>query len=484
LEQGITVLSNKRQELVDLRLRGRIAEKSPECDSIPKRRIRERAPMSPAQERMWLRSTASPAAGPFLNEVITIHHRGELNHQVLESCFVEILRRHEAWRTSFAIIDGVPTQMIHEPPVAWEIPIVDLRGIEVDRRNAEAARLISEAAEQPFDTQNGPLVRTLLLEADTDDARLAIIAHPCIVDGVSAYQILPTELSLLYAAFSEGRPSPIAELAIQFGDYCDWQRRTLTDPVRASQYEFWKGQLAEAFPALPWRSLSPKNDHANNRRAIVPFALPEGLSERLEQFCREAGVTLFTVLLAGFVALLHFDTGERDVVVGTLSSSGRKRSETQDLLGYFLNPVALRFGLTRADTFRTLLSQAKVAVSGAISNDDVPFEDLLGKMGLIEDGVSPVRLAMSLQPDTPPLVLDWTVTTMDSEEAGTMQWDFYVAFIRHRQELIGRAQFNPRAFDEGTVDCILSDLWRVLDRAMSNPGVSLHDLKHGDGQEC
>jgi Condensation domain len=148
---------------------------------------------------------------PFYNEVITIHRNGTLDPAVIERSLLEIIRRHEIWRTTFEEADGRPVQVVHPSPGDLRVPLLDLTGLPKSEQEGRVLRSVGELTERPFDLRRGPLLRFLLIRLGELSHRLVLVAHQSIVDGVSAYQVLPTELAALYRAFSNGNPSPLPE---------------------------------------------------------------------------------------------------------------------------------------------------------------------------------------------------------------------------------------------------------------------------------
>jgi non-ribosomal peptide synthetase component F len=192
---------------------------------------------------------------------------------------------------------------------------------------------------------------------------------------------------------------------------------------------------------------------------------------------REESVTLFMSLLAGFSALLYRYTGQEDIVIGTLAPSGRKRSEVQNLMGYFLNPVPLRVNLYGNPTFRELLWRTRDVVLGALANDDVPFEYLLGQAGLSSssNGRPLFDVVVSLAPVIADLGTGWSQTFMDVESGGT-RWGLYLELGERPNGLLGRAQYNPDLFEATTIRRTLQEWQALLEAAASNPALRLSEL--------
>jgi Condensation domain len=434
--------------------------------------------LSLPQEQIFHRAQQNTDKPPFFNECITVHRKGSLDVPTLERSLLEIIRRHEIWRTTYDDKEGHPVQTIHDPPSHLSLPILDLRGLSECAQEVEVCRSVGELSQCPFDLRRGPLLRFLLIRTDESLHRLFLVVHQSIVDGVSAYQVFPTELAALYQAFSEGKPSPLPDLTIQFADYAEWQRRWLGAQQINQQMDYWRKQLAGELPLLRWPPGGARPKKLTYRGLIRPFAFRKDLAAALKSTARRAGVTLFMALLSGFVALLHHYSTQTDILVGTLSPAGRKRTESEKLLGYFLNPVVLRFDLTSNPEFCGLLEQTREVVSEAISHDDLPLELLGGKLKPVSDpGRHPYfNVAVSLQPPVPETIRpEWDVTSMDIGSGGAM-WDLYVAFIDRQNGLIGRAQYNPDIFSGEQITRMLSDLEALLAICASQPQWKLSDL--------
>ncbi len=444
---------------------------------ITSRRFDGPAPLSLSQEQLLLRERSAPDIPPLYNECITLRMSGPLDVRVLERSLTEIIRRHEIWRTSYETRNGRTVQIVHPAPTELRLPVMDLRGLPAAKQEMEVQHDISEAVRQRFDLTNGPMLRARLVTLGPSEHRLYLIAHLSIVDGVSVYQVFPSELAALYSGYTSTHPSPLPSPAIQFGDYASWQRQWLQGGELDKQVASWRKQLAGEIPALRWPMERCRLRKQTFRGAIRPFVLSPTVSKAVKELSRRGAVTLFMTLLAAFVALLHCYTQQDEIVVGTLSPAGRKRSEVARLLGYFLNPVALRFDLTSDPTFRNLLRQTQRLTLEAISNDDVPIESLAQELKPKHDlSYNPFfSVAISLQPPMPPLDLEWTVTSMDIEGSGS-PWDLYIAFIDRPEQMMGRVQYNPDLFEYGTICRMLRHYQRLLESVCASPGKRLTEL--------
>jgi cytochrome P450 len=470
-------LSETKRQLLEKYVGKESTQERQESDAITRRPTGEPIPLSLAQEQMWLREMAGPGLPPIHNESITIHRAGPLDGAVLERAFAEIIRRHQIWRTTFNVRNGIPVQVIHPAPSNVSLSVVDLKGIPEGRREEEALRVATEQARQPFDLKRGPLVRAQLVTLDDRHHRLYLTMHQSIVDGVSVYQILPSELIALYEAFSADKPSPLPELPIQYADFALWERQWLQGDVLAGQMAYWRRHLAGELPVLQWPTERLRPVVQTLRGAIRPFLLPKQLTSGLKEVSRQEGVTFFMTLLAGFTALLRCYTQQASIIVGTVAPAGRKRPEAQRLLGHFLNPVALYIDLEGHQTFRDLMRQTREVVLGALLHDDVPFERVVNELKLKPDpGRHPLfQLVISLAPPMPPLPSGWDQTPMDVESGGA-RWDLYLELSERANGVLGRAQYNPDLFPGATITRTLEDLQVLLEGITPNPRQRLADL--------
>ncbi len=224
-------------------LRGEFAREFP-TDNIIRRAPETPAPLTVSQEQVVLREKLVPKIPPLYNESVTIYRFGPLDVNLLERSFTEVIRRHEIWRTTYGTVNGGTVQVVRPAPDQIRLPLIDLRGTPREQQLAETVRILSPTACRPFDMQEGPLVRPSLVRFDEEEFRLYLIVHQSILDGVSVYQVLLSEVAALYEAYAAGEPSPLPDLALQFGDYAFWQRRYLQEQVLQEQLAYWQKQLA------------------------------------------------------------------------------------------------------------------------------------------------------------------------------------------------------------------------------------------------
>ena len=470
-----TRLSEAKRKLLEMRKLGRLAPMAPA--PLTARTPGTPAPLSFSQEQVCRLDQTAGKLAPLHNESITIYRHGPCDVRALQKSLTEIIRRHEIWRTTFEVVQGRPVQIIHPSPATFELPVADLRAVPESEREKTARNLATRDAKAPFDLRQGPLLRARLATLSDADHRLYLTAHQMIVDGVTVFDVFPSELATLYESFALGKPSPLPELKAQYADFAVWQRSRLRNERIENALAYWQNQLAGDLPTLQWPNEVARPPRQTYRGAMHSFQLTRELTDTLKDLGQREGATLFMVLLAGLMALLHKYTRQPDIMIGTLVPSGRKRSEFQRLMGYFLNPLPLRARLSGDLTFSSLLRQMREVTLGALANDEVTLDMLAERLQFKPGpGRSPFfTVALSLAPDVPQLPPGWSMTYMDVESGGA-RWDLYLEMSDRAEGMLGRAQYNPDLFSAASVTRTLDDLWLVLKAVAADPTQPLNSL--------
>ena len=342
---------------------------------IQPRRVDGPVPLSFAQQRLYFLAQVNPE-NPFYNVDTTLELRGRLDVRALHRAINEVVRRHEALRTRFGVEHGAPMQVV-APSRTIRVAAYDLQALPVDERADEAVRLATVEGRRPFDLATGPLLRVSLLRLAPDHHVLVLAMHHIIADGWSM-GVLGRELGALYAAFSAGRASPLADLEVQYADFAVWQREWLAGPVLDEQLGYWRGALAGLAPlALPTdRPRPPVQTHAGRS---VRFSVDAATAEGLHRVAREEGATLFMVLLAAFGVVLGRYAGQEDVAVGS-PIANRNRTEIEGLIGFFVNTLVMRVDLSGDPSFAELVRRVREMALGAYAHQDLPFEKLVEEL--------------------------------------------------------------------------------------------------------
>jgi amino acid adenylation domain-containing protein len=368
-------ISEARRALLQKYLQG-VSTPTTASGAITRRAANEPARVSFAQERLWFLDQLMPGS-PVFNVPLAVRLPHAIDARVLEQCLNEIVRRHEILRTTFATVAGQPAPVI-QPELKLALQVFDLANLAEDAREAAARQIAVADAERAFDLVQSPLIRAILIHLGTEDHVFQVTLHHICSDGWSLV-VFFQELSTLYEALARGSSSPLAEPAIQYADYASWQRQWLQGEVLQTQLQYWKQQLGGELPVLDLPTDRPRPAVQTYPGARTAITLSSELSEALMSLSQREGATLFMTLLAAFKVLLHRYSGQDDIIVGA-PIANRPQSESEQLIGYFLNNLALRTDLSGNPNFRQALTRVRQTALGAYAHQDVPFEKLIEEL--------------------------------------------------------------------------------------------------------
>ncbi|MBV9772680.1 MAG: amino acid adenylation domain-containing protein, partial [Gemmatimonadetes bacterium] len=433
----------------------------------------EPLPLSFAQQRLWFIHQLDPGS-PAYNVPVALRFRGALDSAALRAAFGELVRRHESLRTVFPASGGRAVQSVL-PPAPVPLPEVDLGALPEGAREAELIRRVREAESLPFDLARGPLLRALLVRLGSEDAALVLAMHHVVSDAWSM-QVLMREVSALYEAFVAGRPSPLPPLPVQYADYAVWQRGWLRGEALEAQLGYWRERLTGApatldLPVDRTRPPTPGTAAARHR-----FVVPAAATRALRALARREGATLFMTLLAGWQALLARYAGQDDVVVGA-PIAGRTRLETEGLIGFFVNTLALRADLSGDPDTRALLRRVRDSTLGAFAHQDVPFERLVEELG-VERSLSHTPLFQVIfslgAPERTPQ-LGGTAVEPVVAGSGSAKFDLNLSLAETDDELAGALTYRTELFEAATVAAMTERFVALLGWMAEHPEAPLSE---------
>jgi amino acid adenylation domain-containing protein len=442
---------------------------------VPVRHQVQDLPLSFAQQRLWFLDQLAPG-NPAYNIPLAVQLIGVLRRSALEAAFHEVVRRHEALRTSFLSVSGQPVQRIADQ-AAVPLPLIDLETLEKPAQEIELRRLVRAETLRAFDLAAGPLFRTTLVRLEACRHAVLVTMHHVVSDGWSL-GVLLGELGALYGAFSEGRPSPLPELVVQYVDYALWQRTWLSGERLDAEIAWWKHKLAGVPVHLELPADRPRPPRQSFRGGAWPVSLAPESRNALVSLGRDAGATPFMVILALFQALLARWSGQEDFLVGT-PIAGRTRAETEPLIGFFVNTLALRSDLAGEPSLRVLLGRVREAALDAYAHQEIPFERLveeiqpdrdLGRPALVQ-----TLLALQNTPVTAAQVSELTFLPLE-EEGETAKLDLSLHLSEQEDWIRGRFTYSTDLFEAATVARLAERFQRLLDGAVTGPDRRLSEV--------
>jgi amino acid adenylation domain-containing protein len=439
-------------------------------------------PLSLSQERVWRLEEQRPGTTHYTMRSV-LRLTGALNVAVLQRAFDEMVRRHETLRTLFTVRDGKPVQVVNEPR-PFTLPQIDLITAEPSLRETMAQQLFLSEVRRPFVLSEGPPVRAVLIKQEEESHILVIVLHQLISDAW-ALNVFITEVTVLYSAFIEGRPSPLPALPIQYADFARWEQQRFASGELDSQLDHWRQQLAHNFTLANIPTDRPFPEIASTRGAGETLVLPPQTVEAFRAFTRGENVSLYMSMLTAFKVLLYHLCRQDDISVMT-GVAGRTREETERLIGSFANALVLRTDLSGDPTFREALQRVSKVSLEALANQDVPF-NLVEQMVRESSGIVDKQLFQ--------IVFDLTVTNDNNATRALVQnvSDLRVEMLvpdedlvtgaavrlsidEVRQDVIANLFYRRDVFDAPTIAGWLKSYLQLLDAVVQNPDARISEL--------
>ncbi len=406
------------------------------------------APLSYAQRRLWV-AQQMDADNASYHVPSLLRMRGPLDALALEKALADIARRHDVLRAAIVLRDGEPFQTA-APAKNRPLPTLDLAS--APNPAERLATLARRESRRPFQLALGPPMRAILLRLSPNDHALLLNLHHIVTDGWTV-GLLAHELSQLYGAFAHDRPSPLPEPEFQYADFAVWQREWLQGEVFRAQLDYWRNQLkgAPKRPKLP--TATPAAQPSGPRAELRELAWPPELTTAVHGLAKREGVTLFTLLSCAFQTLLHALTGETDVVIGT-DVANRNRPETEGLMGFFINQLALRLNFADDPSFAQALARARETAVDAFANQDLPFDMLVEALGAATGrGVSPFFRAKLVLQNAPaaPLRLPGLELSPEVLFTGDAKLELQINMWDAGDRLMGNLYYQRDAFQAADI---------------------------------
>jgi amino acid adenylation domain-containing protein len=461
-------------------LAGGVREAGPASSAPPPPRA-ELAPLSSAQQGVWLAEQLAGEERAAYNVAAALRLEGELDEGALAASLRALVRRHESLTTTVVVVQGeVGSEPRQSVRASWEPALerVDLRGLEGAEREEAVRRARATTARAPFDLERGPLLRARLLVLGEERAELVLAIHHIAVDAWSL-GVLLRELAVCYEASRRGQEAELAALPVRYTDYAWSQREALRGERLEELLTRWRERLAGAPAVLELPTDRPRPRVRSFAGGMHEVRLPGELTAALKELSRRAGVTLFMTLLAGLGVLLARSSGQDEVVVGT-PVANRTRPELRGVVGCFVNMLALRVVTSGNPTFVELLRRVREVTLDAYDDQDLPFEKLVEALGgdreLSHAPVFQVVLNLRTEDLAGELRLPALRVSAQELETETAKYDLHLTLTEREEGLAGTLEYATDLYERSSVERMSRRLVRLLEAVTRAPATGVMEL--------
>ncbi|WP_343781271.1 amino acid adenylation domain-containing protein, partial [Virgibacillus salarius] len=390
---------------------------------------------------------------------------GTINKERLNKTFKKLFNRHESLRTSFQMIDGEVVQKINDD-IAFNLNFIKKSNIYLET-------IINDLI-QPFDLEEAPLFRGMLLE-NGEKSYLFIDLHHIIADGISM-NILIKDFIRLYNG------SNLSPLQIQYKDFAEWHNKILKSNEIKQQENYWKGQFRGHLPVLnlPYDFERPQVKSFEGNQ--ISFSLDKQRMNILKKISNQSDSTLFMVILSSFYILLAKYSEQEDIIVGT-TTAGRLHANLEDVMGMFVNTIALRNRPEREKAFKDFLMEVKANSVAAFENQTYQFEALLESENIEKDisrnPLFDVMFSMNNQETDAieNLMLDGFVMEPLKINAGITKFDLSLAVTEREAGLTCSFEYCTKLFKQETIEKMINHFKEIVKCICENPNMKISDME-------
>ncbi|MCU1758985.1 amino acid adenylation domain-containing protein [Pseudomonas sp. 14P_8.1_Bac3] len=459
-----------------------LAEAGDQPHGIAARAQQSPAPLSFAQQRLWFLQQLSPDSAAYnLPRVLRI--TGKLPAQRLENALNTVLGRHDVLRSAFREIDGVAMQVVDDQ-ARLVLGEEDLSGLEDEARSRLITQRIEAQAGTPFDLRQAPLMRATLLKLGADGHLLLMDMHHIVSDAWSNAILLQD----LTQAFAQEDTTPLPRPAIQYADYATWQRgEYLNSPTCDNSADYWQTYLGKPLPTLDMPVDFPRSEQHRHPAGQHDFRLPASLCATLNRFCQDQGLTPFVVALGAWQLLLSRYSGQQDFTVGVPNAT-RNRSETQELVGYFVSSQVYRVRIDPLLSGSAFLQRLRRESLAALDHGEYPLELSFDALQL-QASAQPNPLFQVLfnwRADAgEPERIDLPGLTLEFLDTGTSQakFDLSLDVTYSPQGIEASVEYSRDLYAAATIERLARHWQNLLQALIDDPSRALGELSLLDAAE-
>ena len=451
---------------------------------IPALAVKENYALSHAQRRLWVLEQLETEGSAAYNIPMSYWLQGEIDVELVQIAFENIVARHEILRTNIVAVDGVPYQQIKPvEAISFSIESYDFSGETSPEDSASA--YVKKAAFKPFELENELLIRVSLNKVAANKYLLLLNMHHIVTDEWSIKNIV-LEFLELYNNLSQGNAVSHAPLQIQYKDYAAWQLELLKAGSINNHKTYWLDQFSGDIPVVDLPTDRPRPAVKTFNSTSIKRQLPTALVNRFNTILAQEKATLFSGLMALTKVLVLKYTGENDIIIGT-PSAGRAHSALKDQVGFYVNTLALRTTLDADQGFTEVLANVQSNIIDAFDHEAYPFDVLVEALGLDRNlSRSPLfDIVVGLQnknqeqyPEMQGVTIEDHVLVNEKSKV-----DVRLFFIENEEGITLNLEYNTDLFDAARMERFCRHFETVMNSVSNAPQQAISQLSYMAAEE-
>ncbi|MCP5050294.1 MAG: hypothetical protein GY940_24215 [bacterium] len=449
--------------------------------SIKTAEKKEYFPLSPAQKRIYMLQRMETDSKAY-NMPHVVILEGNTHKDKLQEVFSQLVRRHESYRTSFIMVDGIDVfEKVYDPEeVNFELEYHDLTpksspnspAPDSDRTDARVETIIQRFI-RPFNLDQAPLTRVGLVKLGQARHLLMLDTHHIIFDGTSL-AIFNSEFISLH----EGRQLP--PLRIHYKDYSIWRNSEAGLVSQKEQEIFWLSQWEDRVPVVELPLDFPRPEVQSFKGSIMTFEIDPGNSRRLKEIANQEGTSLFVLLLALLNILVHKMSGLQDIPIGT-QIAGRRHPDLENIIGLFLNTLVLKNRIDPEEPFTQYLKRITHTTLEAFENQEYQFEDLaekvLGKRQLNRNPLFDVMFIWQNMEMEKTQISGLTLKPYEKELKSSSLIDLSLYGFDSDDSIPFYFEYNTTLFKEETLQRFVTYFKEIISAAAADKTTKIKDIR-------
>lgn len=427
------------------------------------------------QRIFWFTHQLNPDS-PACNIPAALMIEGPLNLEILQSSFKQVIKRHDALRTYFETISGVPHQFI-KSRVNFRFAYIDLKNISKHFIDAELKRLIDGFARRSFDLSYPPLMRAIVLQISETKNILCFSFHHIVFDGWSL-GILLNELLSSYYSLLLNRDVNLPALPFNYKDYIKWQQSLEYKLLVDKQKNYWRNKLSGISGFLKLPTDYPRPKIRSSKGNFFNIALSKELSDLIKNFCKAEHTTLNVFFLTAVNILLYKYTDEEDIIIGSPLAK-REPIETEKLIGLFLNMIVMRTQFKKSESIRTLLKKCRQVAFEAYENGHFPFSDLVELINPLRDTAYTPIFQVMLSNNNAPLEkiqFEELSITPIVNDIGDAYCDLTFMYSDTAEGILISIEYSTELFSLATIELLAAHLKSIFSLMIQEPNQLLQAI--------